>query len=68
MTTKTFCDGCDNEILDRRQTKVSVALEVAAGAHQPLPPKTVDLCEACFNIFRHQHWPTTWPRGPGAEG
>jgi hypothetical protein len=62
MTTKVFCDGCDDHISEpHRVNRVVVSYPIRAGG-VGREPEEFDLCSSCIDAFRFQHTPKKWAR------
>ena len=58
MSKRTYCDGCDQEIVG----VVYTAAVVLVSAHQTtVHDQRSDLCDGCSHHFR-QYDPRKWPR------
>ena len=66
MSTKHFCDGCDNEYSATVLTTINVAWRGTRGQSDSLFGPT-DLCEGCLARFKTAANPQNWPRAKKAR-
>lgn len=71
MATRYFCDGCDEEVSDKRMFMVRIStsaelmqeMEACHGrGAMPTNYKQFHLCETCERTLRRDADPTNWAR------
>lgn len=59
MAVKYYCDGCDENLGDRKN---KVTVNIADKQPAPLLGREFDLCAACTQRLARSADPTTWHR------